>query len=292
MIVPLFPFGAAEAVPLELRVRYAARCLLAVEEDYDQRRAQLPRLDRPGELRQSGDEAVVVHGQVVGPALTGGVHHGGLDDHQPDPARRPPVVFCKDGDARVVVRRETYDDLIRVPQKRLDIHAVVATTQDDIAARALTGCRCAAPVASRWNTETASTSRGSARKSLLPRRRRVSEAVGFKIECELREQPTVLERFEGLPHRVQLVRDRGGVRWYDDSKATTPGVDLGVSCAIDGVAPTVTAATFSVPAARPRRRPPSPPLWRIDQNVFAAAAADRAVPVGRAVVGSAAVQGR
>jgi diaminopimelate decarboxylase len=26
-------------------------------------------------------------------------------------SRRPPVVFVKDGDARVVVRRETYDDL-------------------------------------------------------------------------------------------------------------------------------------------------------------------------------------
>ena len=25
---------------------------------------------------------------------------------------RPPVVFCRDGDARVVVRRETYDDLM------------------------------------------------------------------------------------------------------------------------------------------------------------------------------------
>ena len=26
--------------------------------------------------------------------------------------RAPPVVFCRDGDARVVVRRETYDDLL------------------------------------------------------------------------------------------------------------------------------------------------------------------------------------
>jgi diaminopimelate decarboxylase len=25
---------------------------------------------------------------------------------------RPPVVFCRDGDARLVVRRETYDDLL------------------------------------------------------------------------------------------------------------------------------------------------------------------------------------
>ena len=31
-----------------------------------------------------------------------------------------------------------------------------------------------------------------------------------------------LESFQGLPHRVALVRDSGGVRWYDDSKATTP----------------------------------------------------------------------
>jgi diaminopimelate decarboxylase len=25
---------------------------------------------------------------------------------------RPPVIFCRGGDARVVVRRETYDDLM------------------------------------------------------------------------------------------------------------------------------------------------------------------------------------
>ncbi|MFD0555235.1 hypothetical protein ACFQ0X_43225 [Streptomyces rectiviolaceus] len=28
-------------------------------------------------------------------------------------ARRPPVVFCRDGRSRAVVRRETYDDLMR-----------------------------------------------------------------------------------------------------------------------------------------------------------------------------------
>lgn len=32
----------------------------------------------------------------------------------------------------------------------------------------------------------------------------------------------VLRRFEGLPHRVRLVGDAGGVQWFDDSKATTP----------------------------------------------------------------------
>ena len=28
--------------------------------------------------------------------------------------------------------------------------------------------------------------------------------------------------FQGLPHRVSLVGEAGGVRWYDDSKATAP----------------------------------------------------------------------
>jgi UDP-N-acetylmuramoylalanine--D-glutamate ligase len=31
-----------------------------------------------------------------------------------------------------------------------------------------------------------------------------------------------LTSFAGLPHRVELVTERAGVRWYDDSKATTP----------------------------------------------------------------------
>jgi len=32
----------------------------------------------------------------------------------------------------------------------------------------------------------------------------------------------VLRTFAGLPHRVELVGERDGVRWYDDSKATAP----------------------------------------------------------------------
>jgi UDP-N-acetylmuramoylalanine--D-glutamate ligase len=32
----------------------------------------------------------------------------------------------------------------------------------------------------------------------------------------------VLVDFRGLPHRVELIGDSGGVRFYDDSKATTP----------------------------------------------------------------------
>ena len=43
-------------------------------------------------------------------------------------------------------------------------------------------------------------------------------AAGASVEaCR-----SVLVSFPGLPHRVELVGDAGGVRFYDDSKATTP----------------------------------------------------------------------
>ena len=82
------------------------------------------RLDPGGELCQvagkhceSGD--VVVHdvhlheprpGDVLVTPATGAYGHAMANNYNGVP--RPPVVFCRDGDARVVVRRETYDDLM------------------------------------------------------------------------------------------------------------------------------------------------------------------------------------
>jgi UDP-N-acetylmuramoylalanine--D-glutamate ligase len=43
----------------------------------------------------------------------------------------------------------------------------------------------------------------------------------------------VLADFAGLPHRVQLVGDAGGVRFYDDSKATTPASVLAALAGFD-----------------------------------------------------------
>ena len=41
--------------------------------------------------------------------------------------------------------------------------------------------------------------------------------------------------FEGLPHRVAYVRESGGVRFYDDSKATTPASVLAALSGFDSV---------------------------------------------------------
>lgn len=55
-------------------------------------------------------------------------------------------------------------------------------------------------------------------------------AAALEAGADAASVRSVLERFTGLPHRVQLVGDAGGVQWYDDSKATTPAsVVAGVS---------------------------------------------------------------
>jgi diaminopimelate decarboxylase len=48
-------------------------------------------------------------GDIVVTPATGGYGHSMANNYNGQP--RPPIVFCKDGDARLVVRRETYDDL-------------------------------------------------------------------------------------------------------------------------------------------------------------------------------------
>jgi diaminopimelate decarboxylase len=50
-------------------------------------------------------------GDVLVTPATGAYGHAMANNY--NALLRPPVIFCKDGDARVVVRRETYDDLIR-----------------------------------------------------------------------------------------------------------------------------------------------------------------------------------
>ena len=50
-----------------------------------------------------------VPGDVLVMPATGAYGHAMANNYNAVP--RPPVIFCRDGDARVVVRRETYDDL-------------------------------------------------------------------------------------------------------------------------------------------------------------------------------------
>jgi diaminopimelate decarboxylase len=48
-------------------------------------------------------------GDVLVTPATGAYGHAMANNYNGVP--RPPVIFCRDGEARVVVRRETYEDL-------------------------------------------------------------------------------------------------------------------------------------------------------------------------------------
>ena len=45
-------------------------------------------------------------------------------------------------------------------------------------------------------------------------------------DADLRALSARLATFRGLPHRLALVHEANGVRWFDDSKATTPAATL------------------------------------------------------------------
>jgi UDP-N-acetylmuramoylalanine--D-glutamate ligase len=46
------------------------------------------------------------------------------------------------------------------------------------------------------------------------------------LGAEPRKALAALAHFQALPHRTELVAERGGVRWVNDSKATNPGATL------------------------------------------------------------------
>jgi UDP-N-acetylmuramoylalanine--D-glutamate ligase len=58
----------------------------------------------------------------------------------------------------------------------------------------------------------------------------VGAACGFGLEPML----ATLRAFDGLPHRMRWVADRGGVRWFDDSKGTNVGATLAAVAGLTG----------------------------------------------------------
>jgi UDP-N-acetylmuramoylalanine--D-glutamate ligase len=61
-------------------------------------------------------------------------------------------------------------------------------------------------------------------------------AAGAALALEL-EPPTIertLAEFKGLPHRIELVHERGGVSFIDDSKGTNVGAVVEALAAVDG----------------------------------------------------------
>ncbi len=62
-------------------------------------------------------------------------------------------------------------------------------------------------------------------------------AIGYGFGLSLESMLNVLREFKGLPHRCQFVRERQGVKWYNDSKGTNVGA---TQAAIEGLGSEIT----------------------------------------------------
>jgi UDP-N-acetylmuramoylalanine--D-glutamate ligase len=60
-------------------------------------------------------------------------------------------------------------------------------------------------------------------------------AAALEVGADADAVTRALAGFGGLPHRVQLVAERGGVRFYDDSKATNPHATAGALAGFEHV---------------------------------------------------------
>ena len=59
-------------------------------------------------------------------------------------------------------------------------------------------------------------------------------ALGEAAGLPLTAMVETLAEFQGLPHRMQYLVERGGVRWYNDSKGTNVGATLAAIAGVDG----------------------------------------------------------
>lgn len=62
-------------------------------------------------------------------------------------------------------------------------------------------------------------------------------AIGHGFGLPMESMLNVLREFKGLPHRCQFVRERAGVKWYNDSKGTNVGA---TQAAIEGLGGDIT----------------------------------------------------
>jgi UDP-N-acetylmuramoylalanine--D-glutamate ligase len=60
-------------------------------------------------------------------------------------------------------------------------------------------------------------------------------AAAMEVGADVDAVARALDAFPGLAHRVQLVAEHDGVRWYDDSKATNPHATAGALAGFDHV---------------------------------------------------------
>ncbi len=109
-----------------------------------------------------------------------------------------------------------------------------------------------------------------------------SLALGFGYGIPMHAMLQTLVQFKGLPHRCQLVRQRNGVYWYNDSKGTNVGAAL---AAIDGLGPEIQGKLILIAGGVGKNADFSPMVPAIEKYVKTVILIGDAAPILAKVIG-------
>lgn len=107
-------------------------------------------------------------------------------------------------------------------------------------------------------------------------------AIGYGYGFDMQSMLQAVLQFKGLPHRCQLVRDRQGVLWYNDSKGTNVGATL---AAIEGLGNDTKGKLILIAGGVGKNADFSPLILPIEKYVKTMVLMGEAAPVLAAVIG-------
>ncbi len=101
-------------------------------------------------------------------------------------------------------------------------------------------------------------------------------AIGHGYGLPMQAMLDTLIKFKGLPHRCQLVRERNGVCWYNDSKGTNVGATL---AAIEGLGSVIKGKLILIAGGLGKNADFSPLVPIIEKYVKAVVLIGEAAPI-------------
>ncbi len=107
-------------------------------------------------------------------------------------------------------------------------------------------------------------------------------AIGHGFGLPLKPMLQTLTQFKGLPHRCQLVRERQGVLWYNDSKGTNVGATL---AAIEGLGNVIKGKLILIAGGVGKNADFSPLILPIEKYVKTVVLIGEAAPIIANVLG-------
>lgn len=107
-------------------------------------------------------------------------------------------------------------------------------------------------------------------------------AIGYSYGLPMDRMLKTLQSFKGLPHRCELVRERNGVFWYNDSKGTNVGATL---AAIEGLGSEIKGKLILIAGGVGKNADFAPLVIPIEKYAKSVVLMGEAAPVLAAIIG-------